>query len=523
MSKILNRFSDDHQTEVLSDYHLSGTKNIPDSLVITVDASHAGYKNKNGFWYDVDAMRHAVSKDAWTKPFPKPFLKNHDLDSEPIGRVQAARFVDTVDGKGFTQLDIKVTDSDAIEKIMDGRYLTVSTHGAPMEDAASRHSFVVCSICKTDMLVDDYCGHSRGHVYEDDDGIDRLCFWKVGALDYKEVSIVNNPADNDGTTAAQITEIAMVDGEEPVSIDKGDSKPQSNLMIFADSDVMYADSAFLEAKDPEKLVANAKLWESVGKDVQKYVDNKGLIYDSSDAFYSVPTWENDKVYLSSKEKGGLPLDHQHTVMYEDELGNGYTDYVNGHGHSVIDGKLSNAVIPGTDTLHSHTINDKEVDYKYDKMILDSGDGHRHGVYINAAGNGSSSWVKGHSHDVVGKKVMKALTQDAEKGHVHKLVEWNENDLADIAGSFSSIKDVKHFLSKLDALDELNKEQKELKTYFETVIEDSIKSEKECFQLESKLLLQSLELFEGDNDNNESEKTDEFEGENFIVKTIEQFA
>tara|TARA_Y100000034_G_scaffold129098_1_gene184939 strand:+ start:25188 stop:27047 length:1860 start_codon:yes stop_codon:yes gene_type:complete len=277
MSKMNNSFMDEQQTEV-SDYTFLSASDKPKKLLVTVDASHAGYKNKNGFWYDSNSMKYAVGQDAWTKPFPKPFLKNHDLEGEPIGRVQAARFIDTQDGKGYTQLDIQVTDSDAIEKIMDGRYLTVSTHGIPMQSAESSYNFVLCSVCNVNLNTEEFCGHSRGHIYENEDGNDVQCFWKVGALDYKEVSIVNNPADNDGATAAQISGVSMVDGEEPIIADTLDDTPNTSMLVFSDSAVTYADN--LEFKEAE--IANLVLWESVGQDKQQYIDNKGLLFNRCD-------------------------------------------------------------------------------------------------------------------------------------------------------------------------------------------------------------------------------------------------
>ena len=306
---MLNSFSDEQSTNG-SDNHLvlSGSeKEKPESIVITIDATHAGYKNKNFFYYDPESMKYAVQQDTWTKPFPKPLLKNHDLDSEPLGRVQAARYIDTMDGKGYTQLDVKVTDSEAIDKILDGRYLTVSTHGAPMQDADLRHNFVQCSICGTNLNKDEWCGHSRGQMYAEDEesATEELCYWKVGAMDYKEVSIVNNPADNDGSTAAQITAVSMIDGENPVlSQDSGENK-NSNFLIFRDSDVEYADESFLNLEDKKSVVANMALWDSVGQDAEKYIASKGLILSANKTFKGKGDTDGDLI-AADDSKAGYP-------------------------------------------------------------------------------------------------------------------------------------------------------------------------------------------------------------------------
>ena len=306
MSKLLGSFSDEQVSNAV-DNHLVVNKSgneKPDSLIITIDATHAGYKNKNFFYYDPQSMKYAVQQDTWTKPFAKPLLKNHDLESEPLGRVQAARYIDTMDGKGYTQLDVKVTDSEAIDKILDGRYLTVSTHGAPMKDADLKHNFVQCSVCGTNLNQDEWCGHSRGQMYEDEDtGREMVCFWKVGAMDYKEVSIVNNPADNDGTTAAQITAVSMIDGENPAM---GTDEENKNSKFFKDSDVEYPDESFLNLEDQKSVVANIALWDSVGQDAEKYVANKGLIISANKPFKGDALNGDTDGDLDDAAKAGYP-------------------------------------------------------------------------------------------------------------------------------------------------------------------------------------------------------------------------
>jgi|APSaa5957512535_1039671.scaffolds.fasta_scaffold00360_15 hypothetical protein len=505
MNKLLHNFEDHSESSISTDFTLAeGTKNsLPTSILIMLDATHSGYRNKNFFHYDTDAMRYAVSKDVWTSPFPKPFLKNHDLDSEPLGRVQAARFIDSADGKGFTQLDVLVTDKDAIEKIIDGRYLTVSTHGAPLKDAIADYNFTKCSICNINLNIEDYCGHSRGRVYEDEDGIEKQCFWIVGALDYKEVSIVNTPADNDGTTAAQITGVSMIDGENPASPCKGDSCQVQKSMVFIDSEVNYASETFLDACDilAELLVANKVLWKAVKYNKQTYIDQKGLLYDEDIILAKLEKKELQKIkesedctklednensqelkekkptepivtpkdymteccrdqdaYLSSDELGGLAIKHSHVVYYEDELKNGYTDWVLDHSHSVVDGKILPTIIRGTEESHDHQIGKDKIEVVHTKMLLDYKNDHRHVVYINAAGNGHASYVDGHSHEVVNNKILKS-----NANHIHKLVDWPDdlNDFESEEGVFTSLND-------LEALKEKTSKE-EIKNYYDAVL------------------------------------------------------
>ena len=106
------------------------------------------------------------------------------------------------------------------------------------------------------MLKDEWCGHNRGMSYEDEEtGETKVCYWTVGAMEYKEVSVVNTPADNDGSVAAQITNISMVDGEEPLIDEVAPSK--GSLTYFADSEVEYADSSDFSEEKIEILTEKA--------------------------------------------------------------------------------------------------------------------------------------------------------------------------------------------------------------------------------------------------------------------------
>jgi|TARA_Y100000310_G_scaffold198036_1_gene198064 hypothetical protein len=280
MSKLFkNDFRDETTSDFSTQYNFS-SGGVPSSLLITVDATHAGYINRNGFCYDSGAMSYAVSQDVWTKPFEKPLLKNHDMDVDPLGRVVASRFIKTSESEGFTQLDVKVTDKEAIQKIIDGRYLTVSTHGAPMDGAPNELKYVKCSICDQNMLTaEEWCGHMRGNIYDNEKtGNEQKCFWSIGAMDYKEVSIVNSPADyrsNEG--AAQIVSYTMMDGENPVPFHEKEEAHRPAL-IFSDSEVAYADSSISEENFVEELIANPVLWEAVNHDKKAYIDSKGLLF-----------------------------------------------------------------------------------------------------------------------------------------------------------------------------------------------------------------------------------------------------
>jgi hypothetical protein len=210
-------------------------------LIVKIAATHAGLVTRNNGFYMPDKMRAGVS--TWTDHYPKPIQLHHN-DSpgdshDPVGRVVAARYVDTsgpvVDrfqnsvlrdqynnqvghadkkfwdrfisdrtsfidklqmlkvmdsvlndahyqGVGYIELTANITDPEAIQKILDGRYVTGSV-GAVSDKA-------VCSVCNTDWLEEEHCGHRPGRIY---DG--KKCIVVTGNLEYDEYSFVNVPAD----------------------------------------------------------------------------------------------------------------------------------------------------------------------------------------------------------------------------------------------------------------------------------------------------------------------------------------
>jgi len=125
---------------------------------------------------------------SWVEPYPKPIILNHDLNSEPIGRVIAAKMDKETDGANFVRLQIAITDPTAAQKIADKRYLTGSVGG--------RAGKAVCSISGEDLAQEDDSGkprfpkYKRGKVYKG-----KLAFLDMQNISFKEYSFVNQPAD----------------------------------------------------------------------------------------------------------------------------------------------------------------------------------------------------------------------------------------------------------------------------------------------------------------------------------------
>lgn len=155
-----------------------------------IAAIHAG-RTRNDNIYPAEKLKgDMVAKPtpsgvySFLYPYPKPMLKNHDIETEPLGRIMNAQFVrDSATGSETIIIIPHITDPDAIEKVMDGRYMTVSIGAST--DAA------ICNICGKDIINEGWCEHDRGTTY---DGV--ICGWIVGNLWFNECSFVNVPADS---------------------------------------------------------------------------------------------------------------------------------------------------------------------------------------------------------------------------------------------------------------------------------------------------------------------------------------
>lgn len=201
----------------LRDSLIAGMSEIKDhqgapALEVILDATHGGYVNSNYTHYRKDGMQKAAT--TWFTPYPKPVLVEHDDSLSPIGRIVDAQFVDIpVDNSqmaangqmgrptGKITLKAVITDMESIQKILDGRFMTVSISGRPKGTPT-------CSICNGTVDGPFGCedGHMRGKSY---DG--KLAFYFVDEMVYSEVSFVNKPADQSDTHVAAVTSIKAVE------------------------------------------------------------------------------------------------------------------------------------------------------------------------------------------------------------------------------------------------------------------------------------------------------------------------
>lgn len=167
-------------------------------LIVTVEGIHTGM-TKNLTFYGGETLEASVP--TWTTPHAKPILTNHNEYSEPLGRIRHAEYVESViaPGKYTTRMKLEITNQEAIDKVLDGRYLTLSVGGSANK--------VTCSTCGRNIVAEGFCGHYRGRKYE---GKTEATHWMIGEYTGDEISFVNMPAD----VFAQVIAAELVQGDE---------------------------------------------------------------------------------------------------------------------------------------------------------------------------------------------------------------------------------------------------------------------------------------------------------------------
>lgn len=230
---------------------------IPSKLIVVVEATHTGI-NRNKVMYTYDKLERSV--DSWLRDYNKPVLLNHNMYSDPLGRVVRADFKESVIdvSKHTIQLSLEITNKSAIERFMDGRYKTFSIGGYA--------SSATCSICGKDMLTDGFCGHRRGKTY---DG--KEAYWILGVMDYDEISVVNAPADVNAVALSY----ELVDGKAK---DSHNDKGGNVADMFGDIDNILdkskqADSVEDEGVENTNAAEDNNVTDSVTNDVNSEDNN----------------------------------------------------------------------------------------------------------------------------------------------------------------------------------------------------------------------------------------------------------
>jgi hypothetical protein len=256
----------------------SGENSSKDRVVLRarIRATHSGYLLNSRVYPGVFMER---STGTWTSverggtaSYNKPVILNHDQRdaTQIIGRVHGAIFTRLKGGddflrdfknpstgrdhgSGYITLDTLINDPDAMIKIVDGRYSTVSTGQRPSEAR--------CSICGFDWMKFDPwesdsaepCEHIPGKTYQIDDN-EFVCYIITGDLDYQEVSYVTIPAQPNAKTIAtnfeSLSAFASRDSRgQELFFNTFDESGALNKISLLDSNGHFLD---LEVKEGEK-------------------------------------------------------------------------------------------------------------------------------------------------------------------------------------------------------------------------------------------------------------------------------
>ncbi len=200
MSSMSGKVKDHLCNMVLDSTHTNSKMGLLTEIAVT----HAGIVNGNMGYYPPDNLRRSAA--SWTTPYKKPVLAHHAKHTEPLGRNIGSIYRPSVPvmvpkvmasvydtdfsyrGLGHLQNLVNIADPTAVQKVLDGRYETVSVSGDTDE--------MICSICGTNWLEDGKCEHRFGNTYEEEESSDpKLAYWTSGDFTWDELSFVNEPAD----------------------------------------------------------------------------------------------------------------------------------------------------------------------------------------------------------------------------------------------------------------------------------------------------------------------------------------
>jgi len=275
------------------------------SLEVTFAGTHSGiWTGKRSFYLPSEM---ASGANTFLTPYPKPVLTNHNPDKDPIGRVKAVSYIDTskyfrqkygdmvsilhtntqrkkkvaiardivrdvfgkdenYQGLGYLRITAEITDSDAIEKFLDERYLTPSTSFVPTKG-------MYCSICQKDLMTalkddEEPCKHYFGDIGDDGTPF----FYIPFGFQYDEISNVNAPAD----PLAKVEKLDLRDSMveiHPIITDTNNTRH-----IFS----MYKDSLIEIPEPAEKVEDKIEDKEDVSSSEESPVLETSPTVDSED-------------------------------------------------------------------------------------------------------------------------------------------------------------------------------------------------------------------------------------------------
>lgn len=272
---------------------MSSKRKIPQKITVKIKSTHIDFINDNYLLYTESAVKKGAK--SWVEPYNKPVLKNHDKNTDPLGRVIGYKIV-TTDAKNeppkYLELTCTINDDSAIEKILDGRYFTVSV--------GSRASRIRCSECDQVINKDGLCEHKRGTYNEDGKPV----HWIIDNIEYVEKSFVNEPADKyTGITYVDVGKgfipyknfldnrekiLSEINLEDCLMTIKNTKLSPAQRSKLAESSFCGPDRSF-PAHDKAHVEAGLKLLDTITLDDSTKSKIKASLYRRGKKFGVVPT------------------------------------------------------------------------------------------------------------------------------------------------------------------------------------------------------------------------------------------
>lgn len=344
-------------------YTVGGQHPLP-ALIVTVAATHAGLMTRNKAFYKPDVMR--AHLETFVKPYPKPVQVHHSDHVDPVGRVRATRYVDISNtyvnqlkdftkrfgsktfldaavatekgfdqvkwvlknlqstngykGLGYGELDLHITDSDTAKKILDERYLTVSVGFSTTE--------AYCSECKQDWAGSEGpCEHTPGQKMED--GTPMVLI--PSNFLYEEVSWVNNPAD----PHAQVINVVKTGTPSFETVSATDAELHDLAIIPILLGVSGEGIYRLDSYKDVDVTRAQEILNVTKKTDSTQVDSAPELIEEDGAQFPK---ETETLLADAKRENWVTTEsdgHMHRAIIDPVTGNGSTDYLSDHSHSIM--------------------------------------------------------------------------------------------------------------------------------------------------------------------------------------------
>jgi hypothetical protein len=321
-SLVKNPFDSDKLKDFVVSNSDGATVRNGGALLAKIAASHWGYINDNGFWYDPDTVDGSLP--TWTTPYNKPVLGFHpsleDGNTVPLGRILSAKYVkgmarDFVDDEiipdnipdGHLRFLTRIPDEVAAKRVITGLYDTVSISALATN--------VRCSICGGPAASGNTeHEHKRFHWYSQEDVEDRsslldaptntgtkiiksskgsLCYYMAGPLAGRHVAFVLTPSDKyAGVLEYGIEEVDNIDDSTGYStINDVHEIANMEIYVLSDKDKVFlslnegnSENLYDELRDELKIKSNTVVIDmiyGVEKAVTEKIKDNGTVKDNT--------------------------------------------------------------------------------------------------------------------------------------------------------------------------------------------------------------------------------------------------